>query len=396
MIKDDLLHSVIDTLAVVPRLPTSDGERRAADWLHEQFETYGCRTAVEQVPAYPSYAVPIGLMSAAAAAGAWAGGRGHRVLGAVVAGLAAAGIVDDIDGGHNVFRRLFLRARTAYNVVAVTGDPTATRTLVVLAHHDAAPSGVVFDTTVNDWLAKRRPDLIEAMTSNPPLWWPVIAGPVLAGLGSASGSAGLRRAGLALSLASAAAMADIASRGPVPGANDNLSGVAALVGVARALHDEPVRGLRVMLVSAGAEEAIQQGIRGFADLHFDTLPRESTTFLNLDTVGSGRLVLLAGEGPVRMHDYDRETADLVARCAETVDVPLLRGLRSRNSTDGSVPLRHGYPTATLVSVDDRKLLPHYHLDTDLPENVDMDCVAGAARLVEAVARTLASREIRST
>lgn len=390
MPEGDLLRSVIDTLAVIPRLPTSDGERRAAEWLHGQFEAYGCRTEIEQVPAYPSYATPIGLMSAAAAAGAWAGGRGHRLLGSVVAGLAAAGIVDDIDGGRNVFRRLFLRARTAYNVVAVTGDPAATRTLVVLAHHDAAPSGLVFDSTVNDWVAKHRPDLIEAMTSNPPLWWPVIAGPALACAGSALGSAGLRRVGLALSLASAAAMADVASRGPVPGANDNLSGVAALVAVARALQAAPVRGLRVMLVSAGAEEAIQQGIRGFAERHFDALPRHSTTFVNLDTVGSGRLVLLEGEGPVRMQDYDRESTELVARCADAVGVPLLRGLRSRNSTDGSVPLRHGYPTATLVSVDDRKLLPHYHLDTDLPENVDVDCVAGAARLVEAVARRLAA------
>lgn len=391
MIDADLIRRVIDTLAVIPRLPTSDGERRAADWLHERLDGYGCDTTVEQVPAYPSYAVPIGLLSAVAAAGAWAGGRGHRFLGSLAAGLAAAGIVDDITaGGGNTFRRLFLRARTAYNVVAVTGDPAATRTLVVLAHHDAAPSGVVFDATVNDWVARRHPDLVERMTSNPPLWWPVIAGPVLACAGSATGSAALRRAGLALSVASAAAMADIASRGPVPGANDNLSGVAALVAVARALQEQPVRGLRVMLVSAGAEEAIQQGIRGFADRHFGSLPRNGTTFLNLDTVGSGRLVLLDGEGPVRMHDYDRATLDLVARCADEAGVPLLRGLRSRNSTDGSVPLRHGYPTATLVSVDDRKLLPHYHQDTDLPEHVDLTCVAGAARLVETVARHLAA------
>ena len=67
----------------------------------------------------------------------------------------------------------------------------------------------------------------------------------------------------------------------------------------------------------------------------------------------------------------------------------LRGLRSRSSTDGAVPMRHGYPTATLVSVDARKLIPHYHLDSDLPEHVDYRCVADAVTLAEAVARRLA-------
>jgi hypothetical protein len=161
--------------------------------------------------------------------------------------------------------------------------------------------------------------------------------------------------------------------------------------MAEALERRPVTGLRVLLVSAGAEEALQQGIRGFARDHFRRLPTGSTWFLNLDTVGSGRLVLLEGEGPVRMHDYGDPFKDLVARCAAETGVPVLRGLRSRNSTDSAVPHRYGYPTATLVSVDDRKLLPHYHLDSDRPEYVDYGCVDGAARLAEAVVRALATR-----
>src|SRR5262249_36766811 len=159
--------------------------------------------------------------------------------------------------------------------------------------------------------------------------------------------------------ASLAAMVDIGRRPAVPGANDNLSGVAAIVALAEALQRRPVTGLRGLLVSAGAEEALQPGLTGFAPGPFDLLPARSAWFLNLDTVGSGRLVLLEGEGPVRMHDYGAAFKDLVERCAVETGVPVLRGLRSRNSTDGAVPHRYGYPTATVVSVDDRKLLPHY-------------------------------------
>jgi hypothetical protein len=184
-------------------------------------------------------------------------------------------------------------------------------------------------------------------------------------------------------------MADIGRRPPVPGANDNLSGVAVLVALADAFRTRPVSGLRILLVSAGAEEALQEGIRGWAARHFSHLPARTTWFVNVDTVGSGRLVLLEGEGPLRMRDYDAEFKDLVADCAQAEGVELLRGLRSHNSTDSAVPNRYGYRVATLVSVDRHKLIPHYHLDSDEPDHVDIECVAKAVRVVESVARTLA-------
>jgi hypothetical protein len=134
---------------------------------------------------------------------------------------------------------------------------------------------------------------------------------------------------------------------------------------------------------------LQEGIRAYAARYFPRLPRDETYFVNVDTVGSGRLVLLEGEGPLRMHDYAREFKDVVAGCADDEGIPLLRGLRSHNSTDSAVPRRAGFPVATIVSVDGQKLIPNYHLDSDTPDQVDYECVAMAARLVEAVARKLA-------
>jgi hypothetical protein len=390
------LREVIARLAPIPRLPTSDGEREAAELLAEMLRLRGCETRIEDEPAYRSYAWPIGVLCALGAVSALVAGSargrsrlGRRLLGVVGGAVAAYGIADYITGTRLLCRRTMMRTGTAANVVAQTGDPDADRTLVVLAHHDAAPSGVVFDQRVSRWVAERHPDVVEAMTSNPPLWWPVVAGPAMVSAGSLLGSAWLRRAGLLASLGSLAAMVDIGRRPPVPGANDNLSGVAVLVALAEALRARPVRGLRVLLVSAGAEEALQEGIRGWAARHFPRLPTRSTWFVNVDTVGSGRLVLLEGEGPLRMRDYDGDFKDLVDGCARAEGVDLLRGLRSHNSTDSAVPNRFGYPVATLVSVDGSKLIPHYHLDSDEPQHVDIECVAKAVRVVESVARTLA-------
>src|SRR5436305_914526 len=76
------------------------------------------------------------------------------------------------------------------------------------------------------------------------------------------------------------------ARSPVvPGANDNLSGVAAQVALAERLREAPVGGLRVLLASCGAEEVLQGGIYGFTERHLSRLPRERTWVLNLDTIG---------------------------------------------------------------------------------------------------------------
>ncbi|HEY7483118.1 MAG TPA: M28 family peptidase [Streptosporangiaceae bacterium] len=398
------LRETIERLAPIQRLPCSEGEREAALLISDRLRDLGCTTRVEEEPAYGSYAWPVGALSALAAVSGLIGGgsRPGRLAGALGGAMAVGAIADEISYGRQYARRAVSPRRTAYNVVAEAGDPTARRTLVVMAHHDAAPTGTVFDQRLERWFVRRYPEVVERMSENPPMWWLVMAGPAAVALGGLTGSRALRRTGTVMSLLTTAAMADIAARRAVPGANDNLSGVAVLVALAESLRRQPLTGLRVILLSAGAEEALQEGIRGFARRHFAalnpsrpppstdaTLPLESTWFLNLDTVGSGNLVLLDAEGPLRMEPYDASFGDLVADRAADLGIAVHRGLRSRNSTDGVVPNRHGYPTACLVSIDDEKLLPHYHLPSDLPEHVDYGCVDDAARLTEAVARRLA-------
>ena len=155
---------------------------------------------------------------------------------------------------------------------------------------------------------------------------------------AARAAAGCSPPGAAGSAVGLATFADVARSPIVPGANDNLSAVAVLVALAERLRDEPIDGLRVLLASCGAEEVIQGGIYGFARRHFPALDRDRTWFLNLETVGSPRLVMLEGEGPVMMEDYhDRGFRDLVCAAAQRAGVPVLRGLRARNSTDAVHP-----------------------------------------------------------
>jgi hypothetical protein len=386
------LREVVDALAPLKRRAGSAEERRAATWLAERLTEAGARARVEEVDFHDGYAallLPLGLVGVASGVVA-AAGRGRWPTVAIPL-LAGACVVDDVSNGTRLWRRLTAPRKRTWNVLAQAGDPDAQRTVVIMAHHDAAPTGVVFDQRLQRWIARRFPKLVASTDKSMPLWWPVVGGPSLVALGSLTRRRGVAAAGLVLSVAVSALAADVARSPVVPGANDNLSAVAALVGLAERLRDEPPAGMRVLLVSCGAEEVIQGGVYGFARDHFPRLDPARTWFLNLDTIGSPELLLIEGEGPFRMEDYhDPDFRELIAAAAERVGRPLRRGVRPRVSTDAVLPSRAGYPTATVASWEPETKLPsNYHLMSDTPENLRFETMARAVEVVTAVIGELA-------
>ncbi|MGZ4270367.1 MAG: M28 family metallopeptidase [Solirubrobacteraceae bacterium] len=381
------LDETIRALAARERPSASEGERWAADWIAARLAQHGARARTEAERAHGTYWWPLGLLNALAALGALSG---RRLLALAAAAFAASGIGDDITGGRQWFRRRFLPGRTTTNVVAETGDLRAARTVVVVAHHDAAHTSVLFDPRAGAFVGDRWPQLLEKTDTTPPLMWPVIGGPLLVAAGALLGRRGIRIAGTVLALGSAAAMAEIGARDVVPGANDNLSGVAALVGIARRLAEEPVRGVRVLLVSTGSEESFMEGMQAFARRHFAALRARDCHVICLDTVGSPELLMLEGEGMLAMNEYPAAFKDLVADCAREAGIHLRRGLRFRNATDGLIALNAGFPTVMLGSCNRYKLPDNYHWPTDVPDNVDLATTEAAVGLSEAVIRRLAA------
>jgi Zn-dependent M28 family amino/carboxypeptidase len=385
------LREVVATLAAIPdRGSARPGERDAAEWLTERFAKLGCEARIETERAHGSYWWPLGIPSAVGlAAGVAALAKGSRWPAAVAAAAASATIGGEVTSRVRLLRRR-LPQRTCWNVVAETGDRTARRTVVVLAHHDAPRTGRLFDQTAQRWAHERFPEAMERVKTAPPLVWPLVGGPALVAAGALTRRKGITALGTALSALATAIFVDVA-RSPVsPGANDNLSGVAGLVRLAEVLQENPVSGIRVLLVSCGSEESMQEGILAFVARHFASLPTGTTHVINLETIGSPNLILLEGEGSLAMHDYQEPFKDFVAAIAEDEKIPLVRGLRARTSTDSLITDRAGYPTATLVSVNEFKALSHYHLMSDTPENLDYGTVGAATRLAEAVIRRLAA------
>lgn len=377
------LEHVVRELASWTRPSASAGERRAAEWIAQRLRSAGVeRVSIEEEPAHGGYWWPLGVLSAVSGVAGLFGGR--RVQ-AVVGALAALGIWDELGLHRGVWTRHFVRWRKTTNVVADLGPRDAQRCVVIIAHHDAAHSGAVFDPTVTYALARRFPDVLDRMR-----WWPrimglVFAGPILVALG-------VRRLGAALCLGSAAAFADIGRSEVVPGANDNLSGVAAMIGVAEGLASRPPADIRVILLSAGAEESFEEGSQAFLRRHRDELDAHDTHVIAIDSVGSPRLILVEGEGMLRHVEYDRPLKDTIECAADQAGIPIIREHWLSFGSDALAGIRAGYPSALIASFNEFKLPINYHWPTDGPDNVDFDTVAEAAAVVEGAVRLLAGSD----
>ncbi|MGH2865763.1 MAG: M28 family peptidase, partial [Solirubrobacteraceae bacterium] len=302
------LRTVVEELASYERASASQGERRAAEWIAERLRAHGHEATVEVERAHGGFWWPLGLLNAgvtlAGLAALRARSRRRRLLTGAVGAAAAAAIWDELGGGRLWFRRGTLPHRDTFNVVAQTGDPDADETVVVVAHHDAAHSGLIFNPALPRSFAARFPELLERSEQTLPIMFATWLGPVCVALGSLLGAGSLLRAGSLLAGATTVTMADIAHSEVVPGANDNLSAVAVLSALARSLGERPQPGVRVVLLSTGSEESFMEGMQGFMRRHRATLDPRRTTVLCLECVGGPTLTLIEAEGMLRMRRYD--------------------------------------------------------------------------------------------
>ena len=383
----ELMERVVRELASYERGSASDGERRAAESLAGELRDKGCEVRIEEESAHGGYWWPLGLLNAAAALVALAG---RRFLSVLVGAGAAAAVWDDVGGGRLWFRRAVLPHRTTWNVVAEAGDRHAERTVVFIAHHDAAHSGLVFHPGIPRTGMRLFPELHEKSTQSVPIMYGLFLGPVMIALSALLRRRLLRRVGIGIALGATAAMADIGARRVVPGANDNLSSVAVLVALADALRERPAQGVRVILLSTGSEESFMEGMQGFGRRHFPAMASTSTEFVCIECVGSPELCVVEGEGMLKMRDYPADARDALDRAGSLAGVKLRRGLRTVAASDALIPLRAGYKVSMLGGIDETKFPANYHWPSDVPENLSWQSMEHAAATCESYVRVAAS------
>jgi hypothetical protein len=386
-------RSAIWELASFERPSASEGERRAAESIAARLREQGLEARVEQESSHGGYWWPLVFANLLAAGGALAARRGGiraRSLGALAAAIGAAAVWDEVSGGSLWFRRALMPQRATWNVVAYAGEPDARTTVVFIAHHDAAHSGLVFHPALPRAAARLAPRLHERASHTLPILYAVWLGPVLVCVGALAGAGRMLRAGALLALGACQVLLNIAFSSVVPGANDNLSAVGVLLAVAEDCSRRPLEGVRVVLVSTGSEESLMEGMRGFARRHFPRLDPAETEVVCLECVGSPHLVVLEGEGMLRMRDYPLPMREALDAAARTAGVPIRRGLRTVASTDALIALRAGYRVGTLASVDYTKFPLNYHWRTDTPDLLHWETIEQAIAVCIAILRARAA------
>ncbi len=364
------------------RPSASDGEHQAAEWVASRFREMDLEPELEGFDFYPDYWNVWGSHAALVAASGVAALLSRRLArsAAAASALLAASFWGDLTCGFHWLRSRF-PARRSYNVLVRLPNPSAERVLVISAHHDAAHSGLVFHPAIPRLIARisgeggPTPAILKLPFAAMLL---VTAAAWLRSTGLADFAARpALRLGVALNALTAALMANI-GRSPVsPGANDNASGVAAVLGLARDLSRERPTNLEVWFLSNGCEEGIMGGMMAFLDRHQGELAGRRPFFLNFEELGFGDPEYRTGEGFLKFYPYHPEAVALAARVAREPEFQDVRSGLSRLGTDALIPIRRGLTAITIACASEGERLPMYHWPTDTPENVDLRSVERA-------------------
>src|SRR3954447_25707888 len=276
----------------------TDAERRAANWLAQRLRDRGRRAVIEPTYVHPQYGLVHALHCALGFAGSLVAIVAPPVGFAVVL-VPALSMYLDLNGHFYLARRLFFR-RASQNVVSPGKRSKAPARLFICAHYDSARSGAAFQpkrVARASRLAKRLPFPIAPFRI---LFWSLaillpILGARMAGIDSGLISL-LQLFPTLILLVGVFLLTDIELSDVVPGANDNASGVATVLSLADELSANPPAHLDVWVLLTGAEECLQEGSRSFVRAHRGDLDRETSYFVNVDTVGRGNVRFEAGAG----------------------------------------------------------------------------------------------------
>jgi hypothetical protein len=263
-------------------------------------------------------------------------------------------------------------------VARIPARDAAHRTLVLVAHHDAARTGV-------GW----HPRLVRMGTRPgvmPPRMGLVGVALVLAAV------PGLRRLGAALLAPSLATYLDLLRHPVVPGANDNATGVAALLAQARRLAAGPLPGTDVLLVATGCEESGMGGMAAFLRGAGAGLDPARTLVLSLDTLGSGTPLVASGEATLLEHRYRAQDLVLADAGAARAGVEAPARWRVGAWTDAILARFAGLPALSLLSVGPDGIYTNWHLPTDTPARVDWGCLEHCTRIAAGIAAEFDGRD----
>jgi hypothetical protein len=372
------------------RGPGTDAERRAASMLAGRLRGLGRRVSVEPFFCHPQYAVVHLIHAALGIAGSLLA-TVQPAAGFTLVFFAAVSTYLDLNTRLYLVRSLLFR-RISQNVLSPGDRPDAPARLILMAHYDAARTGYVF-SKASDRI-RRLPERTRLGLGPFRLFFWAGLAPLLPILGArmagldATWLSAIQAIPTIVLIIAAFLLIDIALSEIVPGAYDNASGVAAVLSAADELTADPPENLDVWVLLTGAEESLCEGSRAFVRAHRKELDRDSTYFLNIDSVSYGRPAYEVSEGAVISINHDPHLIELCEALSGSGAGEALP-IRHPLLDDALPPRVRRMRSITIRTTDsERNLAPWYHTEDDVPERVDAAALSRATEFVISLVRLL--------
>ena len=181
----------------------------------------------------------------------------------------------------------------------------------------------------------------------------------------------------------------------VPGANDDLSGCAALPVLASRLIGKVGDDVELVFVVTGCEECSMGGADALVRAKKGEWSKDNTVFVGLDCLSGERLNYMDLDSEVKGRRVPKWLSGLVDRTAAEddkfkevapFDIPV-------GGTDIAVALAHGYDGVSFVCLDPSGSPPNYHQPSDTPENMDYDKLIFCTDFVEKVTHAIIAERL---
>ncbi len=346
--------------------------RRVAVWLGD----LGLEEiSLASVPSRPRPGTVLAMHAGVAALGCAIGG----IAGFALAVFSLISFRREVGGGAPLLTR-WLPARDSQNVIGRVGAVRPRRRIVLLAHLDAGQASPLFTGRARRWLAA------SDASGAPRGAWALPARVLFAAtvvtaasaLGADGALVGLAQAALALTLGVGFIVGvQWALDRDAAGANDNASGVAAMLTAVEQLAAQIPPDVELWCAATGAGQAGAQGVRALLDAHPEWQD-DHTAIVSFDCVGEGTLCHARSDGALVRATHSPMLGELARRVAASGAYGDVAPADLAFETAAHVPARRGAHVLSLVTLDADGLPHRWRAAGDTPERVDAEAVIRAA------------------
>jgi Zn-dependent M28 family amino/carboxypeptidase len=173
----------------------------------------------------------------------------------------------------------------------------------------------------------------------------------------------------------------------VPGAMDDMAGIAVLAATGRNLHESRISGgfypenTEVVLLATSSEEAGLRGAKRYVKRHLAELKRTPTYGIFLESPADERHLTVATGELFTGAKHDRDLVEMARKAAASHGWPIKAKPIPLGATDATAFSKKGVRSICLLSQDTSRLAPNYHTREDTPEHVRPEALSVTLQMV---------------